>query len=114
MDAKNPIVATVTTMTEAFHRGDIASILRTYEPGAVVVGEPGKPVRGEADLRAMFAGFIALEPHFTYAGHDVVVADDVALHIAPWQMAGVGPDGAKVEMRGSRWPCCGANRTVAG
>lgn len=100
VDARDPIIETVLSMTEAFHRGDIPAILRTYEPGAVVVGEPGRPLSGEAALGAMFAGFIALEPAFTYSGHDVVQAGDIALHLAPWRMTGTAADGTMVQARG--------------
>lgn len=100
MEPNDPIVSTIVTMTDAFHRGDITGILRTYEPTAVVVGEPGKPVTGEAALRTMFGGFIALKPEFTYSGHDVITAGDLALHLAPWQMTGMAPDGTKVQQRG--------------
>ena len=100
METSDPIVSTILTMTTAFQVGDIPAILRAYEPGAVVIGEPGKPLTGEAALRAMFAGFIAVKPKFTYAGHDVVIADDLALHLAPWQMDGVAPDGTAVKQNG--------------
>jgi uncharacterized protein (TIGR02246 family) len=100
METKDAIVSTILTMTDAFQKGDIPAILRTYEPAAVVVSEPGKPLSGEAALGAMFAAFIALKPEFTYAGHDVVIAEDLALHLAPWQMNGVAPDGTVVRQRG--------------
>ena len=60
METKDAIVSTILTMTDAFQKGDIAAILRSYEPGAAVVGEPGKPLTGEPALRAMFAAFIAV------------------------------------------------------
>jgi len=100
MEPNEQIVSTIVTMTAAFHEGDIDGILRTYEPSAVVVGEPGKPAQGKTDLRAMFAAFIALKPKFMYAGHDVIIAGDLALHLAPWHMTGVAPDGTKVQQRG--------------
>lgn len=100
MEPNERIVSTIVVMTNALQRGDVTAILDTYEPTAVVVGEPGKPATGDAALRAMFAGFIALKPEFTYSGHDVVVAGDVALHLAPWQMTGTAPDGTKVHQRG--------------
>ena len=99
MDPNQPIT-TVLMMTEAFQRGDIASVLRAYEPGAVVVGEPGTRLQGEAALRAMFAGFMAVQPKFTYSGHDVVQAGDVALHIAPWQMTGTDAEEKPVQGQG--------------
>jgi len=100
MESHEQITATVLTMTDAFQRGDIPAILRTYEPGAVVVGAPGKPLSGEPALRALFGDFIALKPVFTYAGHEVVRAGELALHLAPWQMTGTAPDGSQLQQRG--------------
>ena len=100
VDHKAKILSTIHAMTNAFHKGDIDGILRTYEPGAVVVGEPGTPVSGTPALRAMFAGFIAAQAQFTFLGHEVIQADDVALHLTPWRMAGVAPDGTAVAASG--------------
>lgn len=100
MDQNAKILSTIDTMTNAFHQGDIDGIMKTYEPGAVVVGEPGVPVSGTPALRAMFASFIAAKAHFTFLGHEVIQADDIALHLTPWRMAGVAPDGTAVAARG--------------
>lgn len=87
-------------MTAAFQRGDIDTVMETYEPEARVVFEPGAPLGGDEALRAAFAEFAAVKPVFTYAGHDVVVAGDVALHLAPWTMTGTLPDGTPVSQTG--------------
>ena len=100
MDQKANILSTIDAMTAAFHQGDLDGILRTYEPGAVVVAQPGTPISGTPALRAMFAGFVAAKAHFTFLGHEVIQAEDVALHLTPWRMAGVAPDGKAVEARG--------------
>jgi uncharacterized protein (TIGR02246 family) len=100
MDKRAQILSTISDMTSAFHRGDLDGIMQTYEPGAVVIGEPGVAVSGTPALRAMFAGFIAAKAQFTFQGHEVVQADDLALHITPWRMAGVAPDGTPVAASG--------------
>jgi uncharacterized protein (TIGR02246 family) len=100
VDNKVEILSTIDAMTNAFHEGDIDGIMQTYEPGAVVVGEPGTPISGTSALRAMFAGFIAAKAHFTFLGHEVIQAEDVALHLTPWRMAGVAPDGKAVAASG--------------
>lgn len=87
-------------MTGAFHDGDIDAIMRTYETGAVVVGEPGVPVSGAPALRAMFAGFVAAKARFSFLGHEVIVAGDLALHLTPWRMTGVAPNGDPIEASG--------------
>ena len=81
---KTAVLATIDTMTNAFAAGDIETILSTYETGATVVGQPGMPVTGETALREMFAQFIAQGVAFTYGAHDVVLADDLALHLMKW------------------------------
>jgi ketosteroid isomerase-like protein len=96
MDTKTEVLSTIEAMTSAFHRGDIEGIMRTYEPAAVVVGQPGAPVQGDGPLRAMFAGFISARAHFTFDGHEVIAAGDIALHVTPWRMTGVAPDGSAV------------------
>ena len=100
MEHTDPIVAAVLSMTAAFNNGDMSGILSACEPEAVVVGKPGQPLTGAAALRAMFAEFIALKPSFMYSGHEVVTAGDLALHISPWRMTGVAPDGTPIEQRG--------------
>ena len=97
MNEKAQILSTIDAMTSAFHKGDIDGIMRTYEPGAIVVGEPGAPVSGTPALRAMFAGFVAAKARFTFLGHDVIQAGDVAVHTTPWQMTGVAPDGSAIK-----------------
>jgi len=100
VDQKAKILSTINDMTSAFHEGDLDRILRTYEAGAVVVAEPGMPVSGTHALRAMFAGFIAAKARFTFQGHEVIQTQDIAIHITPWRMAGVAPDGTPLTASG--------------
>jgi len=89
---KQRILSIIDAMTDAFHQGDIDGIMRTYEPGAVVVGQPGAPISGTPRCE-LFARFVAAKAHFTFLGHEVIQAEDIALHLTPWRMAGVAPDG---------------------
>jgi uncharacterized protein (TIGR02246 family) len=100
LDNSEPILATVNEMVTAFHAGNIDGILRTYEPEAVVVGEPGVAVSGTAKLRALFAGFIAAKAHFSFRAHEVIQAGDIALHLTPWHMTGQATDGSAHESSG--------------
>ena len=93
MSEETNVLATVETMTSAFAMGDIDRVMSTYAPGAVVVGEPGQPVTGDAALRAMFAAFVESGVAFTYGAHEVVVAGDTALHLMKWTAP--GPDGSE-------------------
>jgi ketosteroid isomerase-like protein len=96
MDSETRVLSTIEAMTSAFHQGNIDGIMRTYEPSAVVVGAPGAPVQGDGPLRAMFAGFVSAKAHFTFDGHEEITAGDNALHLTPWKMAGVAPDGSPI------------------
>ena len=95
-DQKAQIQSTIDAMTSAFNQGDIDGIMRTYEPGAVVFGQPGAGVSGASALRAMFAGFIAAKANFTFRGHEVIQSGDIGVHLSPWNMTGVGPDGKPI------------------
>lgn len=87
-------------MTSAFEKSDIDAVMRSYEPGAAILFEPGQPVTDETQLRQMFAGMAAAKPVFTYSGHEVVVSGDTAIHIAPWQMTAHTPDGQEIKQSG--------------
>ena len=92
--------AAIETMTTAFERGDLDTVMSSYEPGAAVLFNPGEPVTDPQQLRQMFAGMAALKPHFDYSDHEVVVVGDIAVHIAPWHMAAKDPNGNAVEQSG--------------
>ncbi len=86
---------TITRMTDAFARGDVPGILSTYEPDAVVVPAPGAAqsgtvATGTAELAAMFRQFVDAGVAFSYGGHEVVVAGDIALHLMQWTAPGPG------------------------
>ena len=90
------VLEVIGAMTDAFHQCEIAGVMAAYHPGAVIVFEPGKPASGDAALRAGFEMFFSMRPRFTYRGHEVLVAGDTALHLAPWTMHGTSPDGRAI------------------
>jgi uncharacterized protein (TIGR02246 family) len=94
------VLATVETMTAALQNKDIAAVMAIYEPSATVAFEPGSPISDNAVLEQMFTGMAAINPVFDYTGHDVIVDGDLAVHIAPWNMAAVTPDGQEITQSG--------------
>lgn len=90
---KEEVLATIELMTTAFAKGDIDTIMSTYAPDAVVVGEPGKRVAGDTALRAMFASYMEAGIAFTYGAHDVVISGNTALHLMKWTAP--QPDGSE-------------------
>lgn len=91
MHDQRAVLDTIDTMTAAFARGDIETVISTYAQPATVLAAPGQPVSGDTALRAMFAEFIAQGVNFSYGAHEVVVSGDTALHLMGWTAP--GPDG---------------------
>lgn len=95
------IRAVVETMTAHFEKADIDGVMSTYAPGAVIMFEPGAPVTDETIQREIFTQMTAANPKVTYyAGHEVYMAEDTAVHIAPWSMKGEAPNGDMMELSG--------------
>lgn len=93
MKTQNEILTVINTMTKAFAKGDIDTVMSTYAPEAVVVGEPGNPITGDSALRSMFQSYVEAGVAFTYGAHEVVVAGDTALHLMKWTAP--QPDGGE-------------------
>ncbi|WP_338720458.1 DUF4440 domain-containing protein [Devosia sp. XK-2] len=85
MSDKTAVLQTIQTMTDAFARGDIDTVMSTYALPASVVAAPGQVVSGDQPLRAMFAEFVASGVNFTYGAHEVVLAGDIGLHLMAWE-----------------------------
>ncbi|MGJ8583943.1 MAG: YybH family protein [Marinosulfonomonas sp.] len=94
------VLNAVQTMTDSFQNHNIAGVMASYENNATVLFEPGAPVSDAAQLEQMFTGMAAVNPVFDYAGHDVIVNGDIAVHIAPWKMTGQTPDGQDLAQSG--------------
>lgn len=94
------VLNAIQTMTSNFQGNDIAGVMASYETEATVVFEPGSPISDQAQLEQMFAGMAAVNPVFEYAGHEVIVNGDIAVHIAPWSMTGKTPDGHELAQSG--------------
>ena len=95
------VLQTVETMTAAFHKKDIQTVLSTYEQGAAVMFEAGTAITDPNMLKQMFEGAFQINPKFEYPkGHEVYMANDIALHIAPWIMSGTAPDGTVISDTG--------------
>ncbi len=94
------VLNAIQTMTSNFQANDIAGVMASFETEATVVFEPGSLVSDAAQLEQMFAGMAAVNPVFEYAGHEVIVNGDIAVHIAPWSMTGKTPDGQELVQSG--------------
>jgi ketosteroid isomerase-like protein len=97
----NNVISTIEKMTEAFHQKNMDSILASYEIGGAIMFEPGTAISDPNMIKQMFEGAFQINPNFTYTnGHEVYIANDIAMHIAPWVMKGTAPDGTNIEKSG--------------
>lgn len=94
------VFSTIEKMVSAFQEQDIDGVLATYEDNAIVMFEPQTPVSGQEMLRKAFTEFAALRPQYTFSGHEVYIAGNIATHLASWTMTGHLPDGSKIEQSG--------------
>ena len=90
----------VMRMTNAYHDRDINAVMASYEPSMFVVFEPENPISDLDKLRKKFEESFAINPKFTYSGHEVFVHGDLAYHFAPWTMKGTAPDGTEITGNG--------------
>ena len=94
------INATIEASNAAVAAGDIEGALATFEPNGVLVGEPGMLAQGSPALREAFGQFIGMSPQISVTKHEVIQADDIALHSSSWNMIATAPDGSPMEMSG--------------
>lgn len=94
------VLSVVQAMASSLEGGDIDGVIATYEKGATIMFEPGEPLSDEATARQIFAEMAALKPKVTYAGHEVFLSGDLAVHIGPWSITGKDPQGESVEQSG--------------
>ncbi|MCX7565834.1 SgcJ/EcaC family oxidoreductase [Sulfitobacter sp. F26169L] len=98
--SNDQINATINANNAAVAAGDMDAILATFEENAVLVGQPGSIAKGTQALREAFHGFVAINPQINVTAHDIIQADDIALHSSTWKMTGQTPDGSPVEQSG--------------
>lgn len=90
----------VESMTSAFHEKDIHGVMSCYEANATVVFEPETPISDRSQLKERFLQSFQINPQFSYLGHEVFIAGDIATHIAPWTMTGTAPDHSEIKQSG--------------
>ena len=85
---------------EFLSAGDTEAALALYEPDAAFVVEPGTVVTGHEAIGEALQQFAALRPVLTGDIEQVVQADDVALVVNRWTLAGTTHAGDAVRMAG--------------
>ena len=91
---------------QALNAGDLDALVALYEPQAVFVSDPGQTVTGTVAIREVLSAFVFMKPKITVDVRTLGQLDDIALTSAKWEMAGTGPDGQPIEMRGHSTEVC--------
>lgn len=97
---QNKVLNTIINMGSSYNARDIDAVMKTYEESAVVLFEPGSPVTGMIAIKMAFEASLAVHPHFEFGKHEVSIAGDIALHLTPWTMTGITPDGHNISQHG--------------
>ena|ERR1700744_1678374 len=85
MIAQSPEHA-VELLDQAFNNRDIDAVIGFYEDQAVVVTEPGRTIRGRAQLRSFFEHAMKSGVCAKQLKTHVLEADGVALFLSRWTM----------------------------
>jgi uncharacterized protein (TIGR02246 family) len=97
--AEREPVETHTTFERAFNAGDLQALIALYEPGAMLIPQPGaEPVRGTEAIRSALERFLALKGKVELQTKHVVQHGNIALLRAVWRLNGTGLDGKPLEM----------------
>ncbi|MET7770843.1 SgcJ/EcaC family oxidoreductase [Nocardia sp. NPDC005366] len=79
-------------MIAGYRAADAKAILSCYEQQAVYALDAGSTAAGEPQLRGLFEQIVAMNPQFTFDKHEIVISEDIALHISAYNAA--LPDGS--------------------
>lgn len=94
------VLSTIEKMVQAFHNKDMNGVLSCYEPDAIIVFEPQKPITGREILKNAFSSAFSINPEYKFGEHEIYITGDIATHTTPWAMKGQLPDGTFIEQSG--------------
>ncbi|WP_375594968.1 SgcJ/EcaC family oxidoreductase [Algihabitans albus] len=87
-------------LAEAFNAADLDAVMALYEPQAVLVDETGQPHAGIEAIRTALAELLTGGGTMTSRPRFAIVAGDVAVSSAAWQLETVAANGETVQATG--------------
>jgi len=90
----------VAAFVAAVNRGDLEAALRSYDPDAVFVREPGTVVVGREAIREALAAMLAARPRIVTSARVVLAGEDLALYHCEWTMESATPGGESLRESG--------------
>ncbi|MEU4623656.1 nuclear transport factor 2 family protein [Actinoplanes sp. NPDC023801] len=92
--------AHVAAYCAAFASGSSALVDRFYEPGAVLVPQPGTPLSGVSERAAAYDHLLGFGVPMKAGTRHLYVAGDIALSIVDWSMRGTARQGFPLDLHG--------------
>lgn len=81
-------------LIDAMHKGDLDAAVALYEPHATFVLDSGEIITGQAAIREVARGYIALKPTFTQEVTALLSGEgDLALTSSTWSVTGTDAEG---------------------
>src|SRR3712207_3591797 len=93
--------ALVSAYESAFASGSAAALDRCYEPGAVLVPQPGTPLAGAAQRIRAHEHLLGFGLPMSVSVRHVYESGDLALLIVDWSMKGPSRHGFPVDLSGT-------------
>ncbi|WP_375489300.1 YybH family protein [uncultured Jatrophihabitans sp.] len=87
---------------DAFNAGDLATLMSTYEPDALIVPGPGaEPLRGHDAIAGALQRFLGLGGTLSFTPRHWLVSGDIAFSSCAFTMdGGTDAEGNPVDLRG--------------
>jgi ketosteroid isomerase-like protein len=85
---------------EYFSADDLDKLMTLYEPGATMLPQPGPQVTGEAAIREVLSGFLALKGQMILKVARTIQGEDIAILFSNWTLNGTDPNGGPVALAG--------------
>jgi ketosteroid isomerase-like protein len=90
----------VRALVDAFNAGDGAALDGLYEPGAVLVSDPGVPVTG-SDRKAAYAQLLGHGLIMEAKNRHAYTVGELALLVTDWSIRGRTTDGHTLDLGGT-------------
>lgn len=87
-------------IVDGINTGDLAALLRLYEPDAAFAAQPGRLAHGTPGVRSSLEAFLAMKGTLDVRLKHVLEASDLALVVGEWSFTGTGADGQPVTLTG--------------
>jgi ketosteroid isomerase-like protein len=93
-------LAAAEACVDARNAEDVDALLAAYEPGALVVVQPGTVLPADEGAHAVIESWKQSKPTLTTLNREILQAGATALHLMRWRLEATGPDGEALDLTG--------------